>query len=364
MFADHAVIEVRAGKGGDGCASMRREKFVPKGGPDGGDGGRGGDVIALADDSVQTLLDFRGTRHWRARNGEPGRGKSQTGAHGEDRVIRLPPGTMIYDHEAGDMLVDLMPEQRFVVARGGEGGLGNEHFKTATNQAPMQATRGEPGEERTLRLELKLIADVGLVGKPNAGKSTLLRSVSRATPRVADYPFTTLAPHLGIAEIDPDRRLVIADIPGLIEGAAQGAGLGHDFLRHIERTRAIVHVIEIEPVDGTDPAENYEAIREELLAYSSVLAEKKEVIAVNKLDLLPDEDARREAIEQIRLKLRLGAKDPIVGVSGATGHGVRDMLEAAWAFVGHRDPAWRNIPERGRVFENMPEGEPEETEDP
>lgn len=341
MFADHAVIHVKAGNGGNGCVSMRREKYIPKGGPDGGNGGDGGDIIAFADPNVQTLLDFRGTHHWRAVNGEPGRGKSQTGAGGDDTVLHLPAGTLIFDDESGRLLADMRPGERVVIARGGEGGWGNEHFKSATNQTPMQSTDGEEGEAFTLRLELKLIADVGLVGKPNAGKSTLLKAVSRATPKVADYPFTTLRPQLGIAELDVERRLVIADIPGLIEGAASGAGLGHDFLRHIERTRVIVHVIEIEPADGSEPVANYEAIRKELFAYSPVLAEKAEVIAVNKLDLLATDEDRAAAIDLIRTNLRLGPEDPIVGISGATGRGTRQMLEECWGVVGEHEPAWK-----------------------
>ncbi|MEC9373556.1 MAG: GTPase ObgE, partial [Planctomycetota bacterium] len=342
MFADHAEIYVKAGDGGDGCVSMRREKYIPKGGPDGGNGGRGGDIIALADDSVQTLLDFRGTHHWRARNGEPGRGKQQTGADADDIILRLPPGVLIFNNDNGELIADLRPGDRFVVARGGEGGFGNEHFKTATNQTPTEFTHGEPGQEFNLRLELKLIADVGLVGMPNAGKSTLLSVLSRATPKIADYPFTTLTPQLGIAELDPARRLVFADIPGLIAGAAEGAGLGHDFLRHIERTRVIVHVIEVLPVDGTDPVDNYNAIRKELFAYSPVLAEKEEIIALNKLDLLPDDAARKEAVDRVRLALRLGPDEPILGLSGATRTGLRELLEACWKRVGEREPGWKN----------------------
>ncbi len=343
MLADEAVISVKAGKGGDGCISFRREKYIPKGGPDGGNGGKGGDIIAFADPNAQTLLDFRGQHHWRAPDGERGRGKDQTGADGADMTLRLPAGTLMYNGETGELIRDLAPGDNVVIARGGKGGFGNTHFKTSTSQAPQKFTPGEEGETFTLRLELKLIADVGLVGKPNAGKSTLLRAVSHATPKVADYPFTTLSPQLGIAELDPARRLVIADIPGLIEGAAEGAGLGHDFLRHIERTRVIVHVVEIEPEDGSDPVENYHAIRRELMNYSAELAEKDEIIAVNKTDLLGSDEDREEAVGLMRAALKLGRDDVILGVSGATGLGVRGLLEECWKKVGREEPAWRGV---------------------
>ncbi len=340
MLIDEAVIHVKAGDGGDGCVSFRREKYIPKGGPDGGDGGDGGDVIAIEDPNIQTLLDFRGTHHWKAHPGEPGRGKDQHGASGEDRVLRLPAGTLIFDDRTGELLADLEAGARAIIARGGKGGLGNSRFKSATNQVPRQSTPGEVGEERTLRLELKLIADVGLIGKPNAGKSTLLRAVSRATPKVADYPFTTLAPQLGIAELDGARRLILADIPGLISGAAEGAGLGHSFLKHVERTRALVHVVEIEPADGSDPIENYHAIRKELFDYAPELAEKPEIIAINKLDLLPEDEDRAEAVSLFRRELKLGADEEVIGISGATGLGVKDLLEVCWKQIGAKKEGW------------------------
>ena len=347
MLADRAVIHVKAGNGGDGCLSFRREKFIPKGGPDGGDGGDGGDVLAIADHNVQTLLDFRGQHHWKAGRGEPGEGSDRTGASGERCVLRLPAGTLIYESDDGEapsrLLADLGPGERVVLARGGRGGLGNAHFKSSVNQVPRQTTPGTEGEEKTLVLDLKLIADVGLIGMPNAGKSTLLAAVTRATPRVADYPFTTLEPQLGIAELDPSRRLVVADIPGLIEGAAEGAGLGHDFLRHVERTRVLVHLVEIEPSDGSDPAENYRAIRRELSDYSPVLAEKEEVIAVSKLDLLPTEEDRAEAVRLVQRELQLGHDQPMVGISSATGLGLRELLETCWARVGRNEPGWVRV---------------------
>lgn len=348
MLADRATIHVKAGDGGNGAISFRREKYIPKGGPDGGDGGRGGDIIAQADHNVQTLLDFRGRHHWRAGAGENGARSDCTGAEGDDLIIRLPAGTLIFDcpdaQAEGLLIADLAPNESVVIARGGRGGFGNTHFKSAVNQTPRQSTPGEPGEERTLRLELKLIADVGLVGKPNAGKSTLLSSVSHAHPKIADYPFTTLTPQLGIAELDADRRIVIADIPGLIEGAADGAGLGHDFLRHIERTRVIVHLIEIEPADGSDPVANYKAIRKELYDYSALLAEKEEIIVISKLDLLAGDRDRLEAVRLIRRELKLGHDQPIVGISSAAGLGVRELLEVCWSRLGQRVREWNTSP--------------------
>lgn len=348
MLADNAVIHIQAGNGGDGCVSFRREKYIPKGGPDGGDGGKGGDVIAIGDENVHTLLDFRGKHHWKGRNGEMGRGKQQTGADGEESVLRLPPGTMIYNHNTGELIADLKPGDRVVIAKGGQGGKGNINFATSTHQTPREFTPGEPGEGFDCRLELKLIADIGLVGKPNAGKSTFLTASTRARAKVADYPFTTLSPQLGIAELDADRRLVIADIPGLIEGASEGAGLGHDFLKHIERTRVLVHVLDVMPSDETTPEDNYRAIRAELEAYSPILAEKPEIIALNKLDLLPDEESREEAIKGMRASLRLGVDTLVFGISGATGMGVRELMEQCWKIAGSerlmRKPSFVNAP--------------------
>ncbi|MCK4872631.1 MAG: GTPase ObgE [Phycisphaerales bacterium] len=333
MIADRAVIEVFAGNGGHGCLSFRREKYIPKGGPDGGDGGDGGDVIVFADPNVQTLLDFRTQHHWRATNGRPGQGSSCTGAHGEDIEIGLPLGTIVTDDEAGEVICDLTElGRRVVIASGGKGGFGNEHFKSSTNQAPREVTQGEPGEMSRLRLDLKLIADIGLVGLPNAGKSTLLAAVSQATPKIADYPFTTLTPQLGIADLPGHRRLVIADIPGLIEGASQGHGLGHDFLRHIERTRLLVHVVDLDPLDKSDPGENYRAIRQELFDYSPVLAERDEVIALNKTDLLSEDDWDT-AVEMFRTSARLAPEEQPVLVSAATGRGMSELLERCWRLL-------------------------------
>jgi len=327
MLVDSAVIFVRSGKGGDGCVSFRREKYIPKGGPDGGDGGDGGSVIFRASPNVDTLLDFAGRHHWRAGDGHDGRGKQQFGKNGEDLIIEVPPGTQVFDEEAGEMIGDLDSlGEEFVVAEGGKGGLGNEHFKSATNQVPRESTPGEPAVERTIRLELKLIADIGLVGKPNAGKSTFLSAVSAARPRVADYPFTTLTPNLGIAELAGHRRLVIADIPGLIEGAAEGHGLGTDFLRHIERTRLLLHLLEIEPTDGSDPVGNYRAIRGELERYAHGLTDKPEIVVLSKMDLLGSADDQLAAAELIERELEL----PVVPVSSSAGLGLTDLLELCW----------------------------------
>lgn len=324
MFVDEATIHVKAGDGGNGCVSFRREKYIPKGGPDGGDGGNGGSVILVADVNKNTLLDFAGRHHWKAEKGEAGMGKKMYGKHGEDLIIPVPCGTLIYDTDHQILIADLdAPDRQCVVARGGKGGKGNWHFKSSTNQTPRFAEPGTEGQERNLKLELKLIADIGLVGMPNAGKSTLLRSVSAATPKVADYPFTTLVPQLGIIELSGGRRMVAADIPGLIEGAQHGAGLGHAFLKHIERTHVIVHLLDMYPPDGSSPADNYRKIRSELEAFSEVLARKQEIIAANKMDLAIDSDA----LEQ--LKRELPGKT-ILPVSGATRQGLDPLLDLLW----------------------------------
>src|SRR5438270_7442270 len=327
MFVDEAVIHVKAGDGGAGCVSFRREKYVPKGGPDGGDGGNGGSVVFLADPSKDTLLDFAGKHHWKAPRGEAGMGKKMYGKSGDDLVIRVPPGTLVFDEDHGILIADLdEPGKRLVIARGGKGGRGNVHFKNATNQTPRYAEPGTEGQERNLKLELKLIADIGLVGMPNAGKSTLLRAISAARPKVADYPFTTLEPQLGIVELIGDRRMVVADIPGLIEGAQSGAGLGHAFLRHIERTKIIVHLLDLYPTDGSDPAENYRKIRKELEAFSPALAQKREIVAPNKIDLSVDD----EALDKLRKDLPGVELFPISGVRRS---GVEKLLEVLWSIL-------------------------------
>ena len=335
MFIDRAEITVRSGKGGDGRCSFRREKFVPKGGPDGGDGGRGGDVVLVADPHLDTLLPFAHRRRFLAEDGEPGGAARCHGGDGAPCRIEVPVGCLVFDDDGDEPIADFTEAgQEFVVAAGGQGGLGNDRFKTSTQQAPTRTTPGGPAIERHLRLELKLLADAGLVGLPNAGKSTFLRSISRATPKVADYPFTTLSPQLGIAELPGERRLLVADIPGLIEGAAEGAGLGHDFLRHVERTSLLIHLVDAAPGEDRDPVEDYRTIRRELEAFAPELAAKREIVALNKIDLVPGEELealRREFASRIGLP-----SSEVRVVSGATGAGCRELIEAAWVWV-HRD---------------------------
>ncbi|HML74026.1 MAG TPA: GTPase ObgE [Anaerohalosphaeraceae bacterium] len=327
MFIDEAIIRVKAGNGGPGCVSFRREKYIPKGGPDGGDGGDGGSVYFVVDPSRDTLLDFSGKHDWEAENGMPGEGKKKFGLDGEDLVIPVPPGTMIFDLNRGILLKDMNePGMKVCICRGGLGGMGNVNFATSTRQAPRYAQKGKPGQERHLRLELKLIADIGLVGMPNAGKSTLLSHCSRAKPKIANYPFTTLSPVLGIVELDKNRRFVMADLPGLIEGAHDGAGLGHEFLRHIERTKILVHLLDIMPTDNSDPVDNYKKIRNELKLYSASLTRKPELIVLNKADLDPD------AIYISDIKKRLKGKK-VVTVSAVSGKGLDELKEKLWEMV-------------------------------
>jgi len=326
MFIDQAQIWVKAGDGGHGCVSFRREKFIPKGGPDGGDGGKGGDVYFRAVENLDTLLDFAGKHHWQAQNGQPGSGNNRHGANGRDLIVKVPPGTLIYDTDLNLLLKDL--NEIGVEARvcfSGRGGRGNKAFATSTNQTPRYAEPGKEGQERNIRLELKLIADVGLVGMPNAGKSTLISRCSAARPKIADYPFTTVEPVLGIVELSGFRRFVMADIPGLIEGAHAGAGLGHEFLKHIERTTILAHILDIMPTDGSDPAENYKTVRSELERHSEALARKQEVVVANKIDLDPD----GRIVENLRSKLD---KD-IHSVSAVTGEGIKELSESLWQKV-------------------------------
>jgi len=335
MFIDEAKIWVKAGDGGHGCISFRREKFVPKGGPDGGNGGSGGSVYFQAAEDVDTLTDFSGRHHFRAANGGGGEGSNRHGADGEDLVIRAPVGTLVYDADLDILLKDLNEVgMKVCICRGGRGGKGNKAFATSIRQVPRFSTPGKGGQERNLRLELKLIADVGLVGMPNAGKSTLVSRCSKARPKIADYPFTTLSPVLGIVELTDFRRFVMADIPGLIEGAHEGAGLGHEFLRHIERTRIIVHILDIMPSDGSDPVANYEKIRAELALHSSILAEKKEVVVLNKIDLDPDGTVTKKITDS----LQKGSREPlpVVAISAVTGRGIGKLNETLWAMVKGR----------------------------
>jgi GTP-binding protein len=326
-FVDEATVKVQAGNGGRGCVSFRREKFVPFGGPDGGDGGLGGSVWLRAKEGINTLADFRIQRTYKARNGEGGSGNDCTGRGGEDLYIDVPVGTTVTDQETGEELGDLRAAgQTLKVAEGGKGGFGNAKFKSSTNRAPRQFGPGLPGEKRTLGFELKVIADVGLLGLPNAGKSTLIRAVSAARPRVADYPFTTLYPNLGVVDVGQHRSFVMADIPGLIEGAAEGAGLGHRFLKHLQRTRVLLHLIDIAPLDpAADPVADARAIVAELKKYSAELGTKPRWLVLNKKDLLPEDEARARAV-QIARKLR--ASGPVFLISGATGDGTRPLVEA------------------------------------
>lgn len=320
MFVDRAVIEVAGGTGGSGAEAFRREAGVPRGGPSGGDGGKGGDVVLVVDSQLTTLLDYSYRRHYKAPRGMHGEGSNRTGKSGEDLVLRVPPGTVAYDAETEEVLAELLDDgASVVIAHGGRGGRGNARFKTATRQAPRRWEPGEEGEERTVRLELKLIADVGLVGEPNAGKSTFLSTVTAARPKVAAYPFTTLAPNLGVVQLSDFRSFVIADIPGIIEGAHEGKGLGHQFLRHIERTRILLLMI---PVDASEPQAEYERLRAELEAYSVDLARTPFVVALTKVDLLgPDEEPPDIEAE--------GAVD-VVTVSAVTGTNVSELLGRLW----------------------------------
>lgn len=326
MFIDVATIHVKAGDGGNGCLSFRREKYIAKGGPDGGDGGRGGAIIFEAAGDLDTLLDFKGRHAFKAGTGGDGEGRNRHGADGDDLVIKVPPGTLIYDTDFDLMIKDMnKADMRICICRGGRGGRGNRTFATSTHQTPRETTPGKVGQERNLRLELKLIADVGLVGLPNAGKSTLVSRCSAARPKIADYPFTTLEPVLGIVDLSDYRRFVMADIPGLIEGAHSGSGLGHDFLKHIERTTVLAHIVDIMPSDGSEPIENYHAIRNELEKYSEILSEKQEIIVLNKTDL----DIEGEIVKE--LKRYLG--DGVFEISAVTGDGVRELSEALWLKV-------------------------------
>ena len=328
MFIDEAKIWVKAGDGGHGCVSLRREKYIAKGGPDGGNGGKGGDVYLEAVDDVDTLLDFASRHHWKAVNGKCGEGDNRTGLSGDDLVIRVPAGTIVYDTDIDDLMLKDLDRVGMKVrfCNGGRGGRGNKSFASSTRQTPRFATNGKIGQERNLRLELKLIADVGLVGMPNAGKSTLISRCSSARPKIANYPFTTLEPVLGIVELSDYRRFVMADIPGLIEGAHAGAGLGHDFLRHIERTRIIVHILDIMPSDGSDPVENYKKIRSELSLHSNELAKKRELAVLNKIDLDPEGKLAKD------ISGRLGVENA-AAISAVTGAGLDKLNDTLWKMV-------------------------------
>ena len=323
-FVDEATIRVHAGNGGNGCASFRREKYIPFGGPDGGDGGAGGSVWLVADEGLNTLVDFRHQRAFRAKRGENGMGRQMSGKGGEDLLIRVPVGTVVINVDTEEEIGDLTENQaRLLVAQGGHGGQGNIHFKSSVNRAPRKATSGTAGEERELRLELKVLADVGLLGFPNAGKSTLIRAVSAATPKVADYPFTTLQPHLGVVRIETDKSFVIADIPGLIEGAAEGAGLGIQFLKHVARTSLLLHVVDMAPFGESDPAEQIRAIEQELKRFDPELLKRPRWLVFNKADLVP-EDERKKLAKAIVKKLKW--KEPWYFVSAIAREGTWPLM--------------------------------------
>jgi GTP-binding protein len=324
-FIDESKIEVFAGNGGNGAASFRREKYIEKGGPDGGDGGRGGSVFAQADRNINTLVDYRFARSHRAKNGESGRGSDCYGKGADDVILRMPVGTVITDINTGEVIADLARDgEKTLLAQGGKGGLGNLHFKSSTNRAPRQCTPGEEGQTRELQLELKVLADVGLLGMPNAGKSTFIRSVSAARPKVADYPFTTLHPNLGVVRVSHEKSFVIADIPGLIEGAAEGAGLGHQFLRHLARTRVLLHLVDLAPMyEGTDPVAEANAILNELKKYDQSLYEKPRWLVLNKLDLLEDRDAKVAAFLE-----KFSDYDRYFAISAINGEGCKELTYA------------------------------------
>lgn len=348
-FIDEAKIQVLAGKGGNGSASFRREKFIPRGGPDGGDGGRGGSIYAIADRNINTLVDYRFARIHRAKGGENGRGADCNGKGADDIILRMPVGTLICDSQSGEVVADLTQhDQKALIAKGGKGGLGNLHFKSSTNRAPRQFTFGEEGEERELKLELKILADIGLLGMPNAGKSTFIRSVSSAKPKVADYPFTTLHPNLGVVRVDENRSFVIADIPGLIEGAAEGAGLGHQFLRHLQRTHLLLHLVDIAPFDeNTDSAAEAKAIVKELEKYDQSLYEKPRWLVLNKVDLLSDEEKEvrvRKFIEDF------GWQGPYFIISAINGEGCKEL---SFAIMDYLSESKKTIEEDSQPPENL-----------
>lgn len=326
VFVDEVLIHVKAGRGGDGSVSFRREKHVPRGGPDGGDGGHGGSIILIGDGNMTTLVDFRFKRQYKAPSGLHGSGNNKFGKSGEDIELRVPVGTQVRNAETGELVVDIVrPGQREVIAKGGRGGRGNATFVSATHQAPRLAEKGEPPEEYELRLELKLLADVGLIGFPNVGKSTLISRISAAKPKIADYPFTTLVPNLGVVSVEPGKSFVVADIPGLIEGASEGAGLGHQFLRHVERTRMLVHLLDISGLTMRDPEEDFRIVNRELAAYSERLASLPQLVALNKADM-PE---AAEIVEPLQAKLE-GEGHDVYRISALTGEGVQDLVYAIW----------------------------------
>lgn len=350
-FVDEAPIRVQAGKGGNGCLSFRREKFIPKGGPDGGDGGDGGSIWLQADASLNTLVDYRYKRSYQAENGQPGRGGNCTGGSGVDLVLNVPVGTTVIDEDTEETLGDLTRAgQRLMVAQGGWHGIGNARFKSSTNRAPRQTTHGKEGEVRSLKLELKVLADVGLLGLPNAGKSTFIRAVSAAKPKVANYPFTTLVPNLGVVGLDGHRSFVVADIPGLVEGASQGAGLGIRFLKHLTRTRLLLHIVDMMPCDGTEPAANIQAIENELASFSPTLAKRDRWLVLNKLDLLPEEEREARCHEVVE---QLGWQGPVYQVAAISGQGTGKLCGRIMKYLEQCREAEEANPELAEQEENF-----------
>jgi GTPase len=334
-FIDEAKIEVIAGDGGNGVASFCREKFRPFGGPDGGDGGKGGTIWAVADRNINTLVDYRYSKLHKAKNGENGRGSDCYGKGADDIELRMPVGTVISDQNSGEIIADLTEHgQKVLLAKGGEGGWGNIHFKTSTNRAPRQKTDGKEGERRELKLEMKVLADVGLLGMPNAGKSTFITAVSNARPKIADYPFTTLHPNLGVVRVSHEKSFVIADIPGLIEGAAEGAGLGHQFLRHLQRTRVLLHIVDLAPFEDTvDPVKEAKAIVKELKKYDESLYDKPRWLVLNKLDVVPEEERKKRVKEFVK---RFGWKGPVFEISALTHEGCEDLVNAIYEYLAEQ----------------------------
>ena len=360
MFVDEVDIHVEAGNGGRGCLAFRREKYVPRGGPSGGDGGHGGSVFVVANPHTNTLVKYRFKHEFEAHRGDHGQGSNRTGRTGEDLELSVPIGTLVHEKSENEgapwrLLADLAePNQRVLVAKGGRGGMGNAHFASSTNRAPRKVQPGEPGEIKDLRLELKLLADVGLVGFPNAGKSTLISRVSAARPKIADYPFTTLTPNLGVVGLSNDRSFVVADVPGLIEGAHRGLGLGHQFLRHLERTKVLVHVVDISGASGRDPVSDLDTVRRELELFRPELASKPQIVAANKIDAL-DVPSRVKTLERRARRLKL----PFFAISAVTGEGLPPLMEAAWAELAAHRAEGTAVVER-RVRNDPPDGRTED----
>ena len=352
MFVDEVDIHITAGSGGNGCLSFRREKFVPRGGPDGGDGGSGGSVYITAIATKNTLVDFRFHPEFKARGGQHGQGSNRTGQSAHDLDVTVPIGTLVYEKSDGEsrLLADLAQEgQRVLVGRGGRGGRGNAQFVSSTNRAPRRTEPGEPGEEKFLHLELKLIADVGLIGFPNAGKSTLISRVSAAKPKIANYPFTTLVPNLGVVSLSDNRSFVVADVPGLIKGAHAGHGLGDRFLRHVERTKVLVHLVDVSGASGRDPVEDFDTIQNELQLFDPQVAAKPQIVAANKIDALDDPDALKRLTKHVRAR-----KLPLVQISGVRGDGLNELLEAAWREIARaRASATSEPDEQGPASEGI-----------